>query len=127
MKRIIVLLAFVLTAGFVNAQSSESATTTKPAAEKAHAKALQMQKLLTLSEEQTANVEAVYLAKFNAIESVKADASKTQEQKDAAIEQIRIDKENEMLALLTPDQVQKYNEIKQQRQERKQASGQAEE
>lgn len=124
MKRIFVLFVLLVTATVANAQATQTATPA-PAAERAHSYAIRMQKQLALSEEQVTQVEAVALAKFNAIDAVKADASKTQEQKDAEIAQITSEKQKEILALLTPEQVTKYNEIRQQRMDRKQNAGQS--
>jgi Spy/CpxP family protein refolding chaperone len=116
MKRIIALFAFILVATFANAQTAQTAPT--PAAERAHVQAMRFQKQLTLTEEQTTKVEAIILAKINAIDAVEADANKTEEQKEAESAQIRSDKEKEILALLTPEQIIKYNEMKNRRQER---------
>lgn len=122
MKRIFVLFLLFATATIANAQAEQTAAPT--AQERAHSYAIRMQKQLALTDEQTTQIEAVALAKYNAIDAVKADANKTQEQKDADIAQIKSEKQKEILALLTADQVTKYNEIRQQRQERKQSAGQ---
>lgn len=122
MKRILILFVFLATAGFAQAQTEQ--TTVSTPQEQAHSYALRMQKMLGLSEDQVVNVEAVALAKFQAIEAVQVDATKTKEQKDSEIETIKREKQKEILALLTPDQVTKYNEIREQRQERQKSSGQ---
>jgi hypothetical protein len=118
MKRILFLFVLLVTAGIANAQTAQPVTT-PTAQERAHSYAVRMQKQLALTEEQTTSVEAVALAKYNAIDAVKADPAKTQEQKDAEIAQIKSEKQKEILALLTPEQVTKYNEIRQQREQRK--------
>lgn len=122
MKRIFVFFLLLATATIANAQAE--ATTAPTAQERAHVYAIRMQKQLALTDEQTTQIEAVALAKYNAIDAVKADAAKTQEQKDAEIAQIKSEKQKEILALLTPEQVTKYNEIRQQREQRKQNAGQ---
>jgi Spy/CpxP family protein refolding chaperone len=124
MKRILFLFALIFSAGIANAQSSETPVT--PAAERAHSSAMRMQKTLALTEEQRTQIEAIILQRINAIEVIKADASKTQEQKDTEIAQVRTQKEQEMLAVMTPDQVTKYNEMKAQRQQRRDGATQDE-
>lgn len=116
MKRIIALFAFILTVTFVNAQAAQSPT---PIAERAHTESIRWQKQLSLTAEQTTQVEAVIVARMEAIEAIKADATKTQEQKDAAIATVRAEKEAAIMALLTPDQQAQYTAIKKQRQDRK--------
>lgn len=120
MKRIFVLFVLLVSATIANAQAEQIAAPTSQ--ERAHSYAIRMQKQLTLTDEQTTQVEAVALAKYDAIDAVKADVSKTQEQKDAEIAQIKTQKQQEILALLTPEQVTKYNEIRQQRQERRKSA-----
>jgi hypothetical protein len=120
MKRIFVLFAFILTATFAQAQSNQ---TTETPAERAHTQALKMKKQLGLSDEQTASIEAIIIARHNEIDVVNADANKTQEQKDSDIAVIRSNKEKEIQAVLTPDQIVRYNEIKTQREERQKAAG----
>jgi len=124
MKRIFVLFAFVLTAVFAQAQSTQ---VVENPTEKAHSQALKMKKQLGLSDEQTASVEAIVLARHNEIEAVKADVNKTQEQKDNEIALIRSTKEKEIQAVLTPDQLIRYNEIKAQREQRKKAAAEGDE
>jgi periplasmic protein CpxP/Spy len=123
MKRIFVLFAFLMTGVIAQAQTAQPATVS-PVQERAHAHAVRLDKILTLTPEQMTQVEAITLAKLNAIDAVNADASKTQEQKDQEIADIRAQKETEILALLTPEQVTKYNEMKQQKLDRKETSGQ---
>lgn len=112
MKRLFVLFAFVLTATFAHAQSTETPT---PAAERAHSQAIRMQKQLALTAEQTTQIEAILLARHNEIDAVNADVNKTQEQKDTEIATIRGQKEKEMLAVMTVDQQSRYTEMKAQR------------
>lgn len=123
MKRIIVLFAFILTATLANAQAAATPT---PTAERAHTQALRWQKQLGLTEAQTTQVEAVITARIEAIDAINADATKTQEQKDADIATVRSQKEKEIMNILTPDQQAKYTEIKTQRKQRRNA-GQNEE
>lgn len=118
MKRIFVLFIFVLSATFANAQSTQVVETP---VERAHAQALKIKKQLGLSDEQTASVEAIMLARNSEIEAVKADANKTQAQKDSDIALIRSNKEKEVQAVLTPEQLIRYNEMKAQREARKKA------
>ncbi len=119
MTRIFVLFAFILTATFAQAQSSPVA---ENPTERAHSQALGLQKQVGLSDEQLVKAEAIFLARHTEVEAIKNDASKTQEEKDNAITLVRTEKEKEIQALLTPDQLIKYNEIKTTRQNRKKAA-----
>jgi hypothetical protein len=110
MKRIFVLFAFILTASFAHAQQASQAAPT--AAELAHSQALRLQKVVGLSEDQLTQAEAIFLSRNTEIEAIKADASKTQQQKDDEIALIRKSKEKEIMALLTADQLIKYNDYK---------------
>lgn len=121
MKRIFVLFAFILTASFAQAQTAQVA---ENPTERAHAQALGLQKQLGLSAEQTAQAEAIYLARHNEVEAINNDANKSQEQKDSDIVIVRKEKEKQIQALLTPEQLIKYNEIKTTRQNRKNAANQ---
>ncbi len=123
MKRIFVLFIFVLSASFANAQAAQVA---ENPVERCHTQALKMKKQLGLSDEQTATVEAIMLARHNEIEAVNADVNKTQAQKDSDIALIRSNKDHEIQAVLTPDQLIRYNEIKAQREARKNAASGAE-
>jgi protein CpxP len=117
MNRIIVLFAFILTATFAQAQAPQVAA--ENPTERAHAKALGLQKQLGLTEDQTVKAEAIYLARHTEVEAIKNDATKSQEEKDNATTIVRKEKEKEIQALLTPEQLIKYNEIKASRQNRK--------
>lgn len=121
MNRIFVLFAFILTATFAQAQTAQVA---ENPTERAHSQALGLQKQLGLSAEQTTQAEAIYLARHNEVEAINNDANKSQEQKDADIVIVRKEKEKQIQALLTPDQLIKYNEIKTTRQNRKNAANQ---
>lgn len=117
MKRIFILFAFLLTTGFAYAQQTQTAPTPSKE-ERAHTTTLRYQKLLTLTPEQTVQVEAIVLARINAVEAVEADVNKTPEQKQTEIAQIRKDKEAEIQAVLTPEQLAKYNQVKEDRKKR---------
>lgn len=119
MKRIFVLFAFILTATFAQAQSQ----TVESPTERAHTQALGLQKQLALTEEQTAKAEEIYLARYNAVQAIKADATKSQDQKDADIIAVRKQKDLEIIALLTPEQAAKYDELKKVMEERQNAAG----
>ncbi|MFM2017924.1 MAG: hypothetical protein RL007_1580 [Bacteroidota bacterium] len=117
MKRIFILFAFLLTTGFAYAQQTQTAPTPSKE-ERAHTATLRYQKLLTLTPEQTVQVEAIVLARITAVEAVEADVNKTPEQKQTEIAQIRKDKEAEIQAVLTPEQLAKYNQVKEDRKKR---------
>jgi len=89
--------------------------------------AIRLQKTLALTEEQTAQVENIQLSKYAAIDAINLDAAKTQEQKDAAIAQVKTDKETEMQAVFTPDQLAKYLQVKEDAKRRKESVGQSQE
>ena len=89
--------------------------------------AIRLQKTLALTEEQTAQVETIQLSKYAAIDAINLDATKTQEQKDAAIAQVKTDKETEMQAVFTPDQLAKYLQVKEDAKKRKESAGQSQE
>jgi Spy/CpxP family protein refolding chaperone len=118
MKSILVLFAFILTSGFVSAQQAQTTALT-PNQERAHVKAVQLQKLLALTEGQTASIETIYVAQFNEIDAINADVNKTQEQKDTEIATVRKTKDKEVMAVLTPEQQTKFTETKQQHKDRK--------
>lgn len=125
MKRIFILFAFLLTTGLAYAQQTQTAPAPTNE-ERAHSSALRFQKILTLTPEQTTQVEAIILARIVAVAAVEADVNKTPEQKQTEIEQIRKDKELEIQAVLTPDQLTKYNQIKEDRKKRKETVEQQE-
>jgi periplasmic protein CpxP/Spy len=105
MKRILLVLGLILSFVAVNAQTAQQQPT---AQERAHNQAIKLQKQLMLSDDQTARVEPVILARINEVDAIKADASKTDDQKRAATEQVRTAKDTELSAILTPDQYKKY-------------------
>jgi hypothetical protein len=125
MKRILAFFVILFTAATINAQTAQSTTT--PSQERAHMTAIRLQKTLALTEEQTAQVENIQLSKYAAIDAINLDAAKTQEQKDAAIAQVKTDKETEMQAVFTPDQLAKYLQVKEDAKRRKESVGQSQE
>ena len=125
MKRILAFFVILFTAATINAQTAQSTTT--PSQERAHMTAIRLQKTLALTEQQTAQVETIQLSKYAAIDAINLDAAKTQEQKDAAIAQVKTDKETEMQAVFTPDQLAKYLQVKEDAKKRKESAGQSQE
>jgi len=125
MKRIIILFVFLFTVAGAYAQAQQTPVSTAP--ERAHAYAIRMQKQLALTAEQTSQIEALFLAKITAIEAVNADATKTQEQKDVEVAKIRADKEAEIQAVLTPEQLAKYNQMKEDNKKRREEATPAQE
>lgn len=123
MNKLFVLFALILTATFAQAQTTQVA---ENPTERAHTQALRLQKQLGLSEDQTAKVEAIYLSCHGEVETIKNDAAKTQEEKDNATTIVRKEKEKEIQALLTPDQLIRYNEIKTARENRKKTADEQE-
>lgn len=123
MKRILALLpVFLLLVISANAQRPQTSETQTPQ-ERAHSSAMRMKKVLELSDAQTTQVEAVILSRINAIDRINADASLTPEAKEAAIQKVRTDKDAELQKILTPQQYTRYQEMKNEREQRKNASG----
>ena len=124
MKRLLFVFGLLIAGVTVQAQTATATTQqSQPTAkERAHNQALRMQKTLALSEAQTTQVEQVCLTSIQKIDAIKADASKSKEVKDQEIAQARNDKDAQIMAILTPEQVTKYKEMKAQRQQRKAAA-----
>jgi Spy/CpxP family protein refolding chaperone len=118
MKRLFLLFAFIITTGVAFAQQTQTATVTSNE-ERAHSSALRFQKVLALTPEQTTQIEGIILARIIAVDAINADVNKTPEQKETEIAQIRKDKEAEIIAVLTPEQAAKYNQMKEDRKKRK--------
>ncbi|MCA6361955.1 MAG: hypothetical protein IM638_02895 [Bacteroidetes bacterium] len=123
MKRIFALLpVFLLLVISANAQRPQTTETQTPQ-ERAHSSALRMKKVLELSDAQTTQVEAVILSRIEAIDRINADASLTPDAKETAIQKVRTDKDAELQKILTPQQYTRYQEMKAEREQRKNASG----
>lgn len=123
MKRILALLPVFLLL-FISAQAQRLQTTeTQTPQERAHSSAMRMKKVLELNDAQTTQVEAVILSRIQAIDRINADASLTPEAKEAAIQKVRTDKDAELQKILTPQQYTRYQEMKNEREQRKNASG----
>jgi hypothetical protein len=124
MKRLFFVLGLLFAGVAVNAQTAQTTTqsTEQTPQQKAHIQAMRMQKNLTLSAEQTTQVEAVLLAKIEAIDKVKNDASKTPDAKKAEIEKIKADKDQELSTILTPAQYTQYTEMKTKQKDRSAAA-----
>ncbi|HEU4716377.1 MAG TPA: hypothetical protein VFU15_01010, partial [Bacteroidia bacterium] len=123
MKRIILLFGILLSFAAVRAQSATSAAPADAPTpqQKAHTQAMQMQKMLGLSDEQTTSVEALFLTRIQSIDQINNDATKTDQQKKEDIQKVRDQNETDVLAVLTPDQIAKYKQIKADRQNRQQS------
>jgi hypothetical protein len=102
MKRIIILLSILFSAVAVHAQTTETAE------QRAHNQALHLQKLVSTNEDQTQKAEAIFLAKILAIDAILKDSSKSKEQQQADIAQVRAEKDKELQAVLTADQYTTY-------------------
>ncbi|MGL5890577.1 MAG: hypothetical protein ACRC3B_11865 [Bacteroidia bacterium] len=123
MKRILAILpVFLLLVISASAQRPQNAETQTPQ-ERAHASALRMQKLLTLSDEQTVQTEAVLLSRIEAVDKVKADAALSPEAKEAAIQKIRNEKDAELQKIFTAEQFTRYKKLKDERAQRSNTSG----
>jgi hypothetical protein len=113
MKRIILLFGLIFSLVAVKANAGETPTNEQ----KAHNQAIGLQKLVSLSNEQTAKVEAVLLSKIVEIEAITNDASKDAAAKQSAIEGVKKAKDSELAAIMSPEQyslfLNKRDEIKQ--------------
>lgn len=114
MKRIILLFGLIFSLVAVKANAGETPTNEQ----KAHNQAMAMQKMLTLSEDQTVKVEAVLLKKIVGIQTISANG------KEAAVQQNEIQgvkdtTDKELAAILTPDQFALYLHKKEEAKTRK--------
>ena len=119
MKRIFLILGVLFTFVAVNAQQAQTTPTPQ---ERAHNQALRLKKLVSLSDEQTTKVEAVFLSRAIAVDAIEADAAKTPEQKKADIKKVREEKDNELKAILTAEQYTQYEQQKANRKARQAAT-----
>jgi hypothetical protein len=118
MKKVLFLFVLMISFVTVNAQTVQSADENL-----AQSHAEQMKKTLNLTDQQTTQVQAVLLTKITAIHAIQNDASKSNDQKTAAIAQANTDADNSLAAILTADQMTQYRAIKKTRQDRANASG----
>lgn len=112
MKRIILLFGLIFSLVAVQAKAGETPTNEQ----KAHNQAIGIQKLVSLSAAQTAQVEAVLLSKIIELETITNDVSKDAAAKQAAIEVVKKQRDTELAAIMSPEQfsmfVNKRDEIK---------------
>lgn len=112
MKRILTLALFCLFLGSAFAQ------TTSQVEVKATKSTTKMQRMLSLSDDQKAKVHDILVARYTAVEAVKASGAPADDQ-TKRIDQIRNEKDTEIMAILTPDQIAKYKQMR----DRKNSSG----
>lgn len=125
MKRFFLFLCLLTASVAVNAQTPASTTEAPKATaeERAHTQTLRLQKILTLTTEQSPKVEQIILTRVKAVDAIKADANKTKEVKKAEVDAAVAIQDKELEKVLTPEQYTKYVEQKKMKQERQQASG----
>ncbi len=82
-----------------------------------------MAKKLNLSADQKSQLLPILTARRDQMESLRNDASLSQEDRHAKMKSIRSDSETKIRALLTDDQKQSYDKMQQQMQERRQNHG----
>ncbi|MCU0435492.1 MAG: hypothetical protein MUC87_18685 [Bacteroidia bacterium] len=123
MKRIFALLPVFLLLVITATAQRPQAPETQTAQERAHNSALRMKKVLELSDAQTTQVEAVILSRIEAIDKINADAALGPEAKEAAIQKVRTEKDAELQKILTAAQYSRYQELKTEREQRKNTSG----
>lgn len=112
MKRIILLFGLIFSLVSVNAFAGETPTNEQ----KAHNQAIGIQKLVSLSNDQTVKVEAVLLSKIIAYDAILNDLTKDGAAKNEAIDALKKQKDQELAQIMTPEQysmfVNKRDEIK---------------
>ncbi|HET6990614.1 MAG TPA: hypothetical protein VFJ43_04785 [Bacteroidia bacterium] len=117
MKQAILILGLIFSFATVKAQVANTTTTEQPTnQQKAHNQALKMQKMLTLSDDQTVKVEAVLLNKIEKISAITADASKTADVQQNEINGVKDASDKELAGIMTPDQYALYLHKKQEAQ-----------
>jgi hypothetical protein len=113
MKRLFLILGLILSFGLAKAQTATTTDLSNPTPEqRAHSLTLKMQKNLQLTDEQAVKCEAVFLARINEVEAIKADATKTPEQKQIDIDAVNAAKDVELSNIMTPDQFARYKSMK---------------
>ena len=100
MKRIILLFGLIFSLDAVKANAGETPTNEQ----KAYKQSIGIQKIVSLSDEQRVKVEAVLLSKMVAIEAINGDLTKDGAAKLEAIEVLKKAKDQELAAIMTPDQ-----------------------
>jgi Spy/CpxP family protein refolding chaperone len=80
-----------------------------------HQQAVRMQKVVALTPEQATKVEEIFFQRATAVEAVNNNAALSPEQKAAEVAKIKREKEVELQAVLTPEQYQKYKEMREER------------
>lgn len=111
MKNLLTLFLFVVTIGVAQGQNAQA----NPIRDRAHQQAVRMQKVVALTPEQTTKVEEIFFQRATAVEAVNNNAALTPEQKAAEVAKIKREKETELQAVLTPEQYQKYREMREER------------
>jgi hypothetical protein len=111
MKHLLTLFLFVATIGIAQAQNAQ----VDPVRDRAHQQAVRMQKVVALTPEQTTKVEEIFFQRATAVEAVNNNAALSPEQKAAEVDKIKREKEVELQAVLTPEQYQKYQEMREER------------
>lgn len=127
MKRFFFLFLLIAASVAVKAQTATEAPKATPE-ERAHTQTLRLQKLLTLTPEQFTQVEQIMLTRVKKVDAIKADQTKSKEEKKAAADVATAEQDKELEKVLTKEQYAKYIEQKQLKQQRRQqaegASGQ---
>ncbi len=100
MKRIILLFGLIFSLVAVKANAGETPTN----AQKAYSQSIGIQKMVSLTDDQRVKVEAVLLSKMVAIEAINGDLTKDGAAKLEAIEALKQTKDQELAAIMTPDQ-----------------------
>jgi hypothetical protein len=110
------LLSFVILVQFGFAQGEG-----KSNEEKATHKTAHMTKELTLSTDQQTKVKAIFLDKLGKMDAIRAKYASATDKKGMhqEVKQVRDQEEAELKRILTPAQITKYNENKEEKQDKK--------
>lgn len=120
MKRILLIFGLILSFAAANAQAQAEPTQQE---QRAHTQAMKMQKMLTLTPEQTPQVEAVILKNIKAKEAVTQNASKPAEEQQKELDALKVQKDNELATIFTSEQLATYKLKKQQMEARQNMGG----
>jgi biopolymer transport protein ExbD len=106
-------LIFLITMFFISFSANAQMTRMNP-----KERAEELKEKLELSDEQTKQVEEIYIKADNEIKETIQEGSRNREQLREAMETIMGNTDNEILEILNDKQKEKYNEIMQERKER---------
>ena len=102
MKQFNLIIALLFS--FAGAREQGAKTIPQTNEQKAHTQALKMQKILTLSEDQTVKVEVVLLKRIEKIAAISNETETSGDVKQNEIQEAKDASEKELAAIFTPEQ-----------------------